>query len=63
MSPKLTETFTSNATPGFCPYCGSILPMLRQSGNVTCYTCKHEYDKPDGKLAYKKVSFINSSMI
>ncbi|GJQ68884.1 hypothetical protein Trydic_g6079 [Trypoxylus dichotomus] len=29
--------------PGFCSDCGSILPLLRERGNVTCYTCAKEY--------------------
>ncbi|XP_014275304.1 DNA-directed RNA polymerase I subunit RPA12 [Halyomorpha halys] len=28
--------------PGFCPDCGSILPLLEESGTVKCYTCKRE---------------------
>ncbi|KAJ6646126.1 DNA-directed RNA polymerase I subunit RPA12 [Pseudolycoriella hygida] len=27
-------------TPGFCSDCGSILPLLRSTGDVACYTCK-----------------------
>ncbi|OXU31884.1 DNA-directed RNA polymerase I subunit RPA12 [Nasonia vitripennis] len=27
-------------TPGFCPDCGSILPLLGDRGGVTCYACK-----------------------
>ncbi|XP_055322226.1 DNA-directed RNA polymerase I subunit RPA12 [Sitodiplosis mosellana] len=30
-------------TPGFCPNCGSILPYLRTTGNVKCYTCLHDW--------------------
>ncbi|KYN31246.1 DNA-directed RNA polymerase I subunit RPA12 [Trachymyrmex septentrionalis] len=30
--------------PGFCPDCGSILPLLGEKGGVTCYTCKREWD-------------------
>ncbi|KAL6261066.1 DNA-directed RNA polymerase I subunit RPA12 [Pogonomyrmex barbatus] len=29
--------------PGFCPDCGSILPLLGKRGEVTCYTCKREW--------------------
>lgn len=29
--------------PGFCPDCGSILPLLGEKGGVTCYTCKREW--------------------
>lgn len=34
-------------TPGFCPNCGSILPLLSISGPVTCYTCQLDYP-PEG---------------
>ncbi|XP_018407184.1 PREDICTED: DNA-directed RNA polymerase I subunit RPA12 [Cyphomyrmex costatus] len=30
--------------PGFCPDCGSILPLLGERGGVKCYTCKREWD-------------------
>ncbi|XP_024881322.1 DNA-directed RNA polymerase I subunit RPA12-like [Temnothorax curvispinosus] len=30
--------------PGFCPDCGSVLPLLDERGGVTCYTCKREWD-------------------
>ncbi|XP_011864441.1 PREDICTED: DNA-directed RNA polymerase I subunit RPA12 [Vollenhovia emeryi] len=30
--------------PGFCPDCGSILPLLSESGTVACYTCKREWN-------------------
>lgn len=29
--------------PGFCPDCGSVLPLLGERGGVTCYTCKREW--------------------
>uniref|UniRef100_A0A6M2DL55 DNA-directed RNA polymerase subunit n=1 Tax=Xenopsylla cheopis TaxID=163159 RepID=A0A6M2DL55_XENCH len=32
-----------NTTPGFCSDCGSILPLLRDSGKVTCYLCNRQY--------------------
>ncbi|XP_034243324.1 DNA-directed RNA polymerase I subunit RPA12-like [Thrips palmi] len=28
---------------GFCPDCGSVLPLLQGIGGVTCYTCKHVF--------------------
>ncbi|XP_026271495.1 DNA-directed RNA polymerase I subunit RPA12 [Frankliniella occidentalis] len=28
---------------GFCPDCGSVLPLLQGVGGVRCYTCKHEF--------------------
>jgi len=30
--------------PGFCPDCGSILPLLGEKGGVICYTCKREWN-------------------
>lgn len=33
----MEDTFT--AAPGFCSDCGSILPLLREKGNVSCYAC------------------------
>lgn len=30
-------------TPGFCPDCGSILPNLKDTGDVECYNCKHKF--------------------
>ncbi|XP_058463916.1 DNA-directed RNA polymerase I subunit RPA12 [Malaya genurostris] len=37
--------FNSSITPGFCPDCGSILPLLRMTGNVTCYNCHKSYNE------------------
>lgn len=36
---------------GFCPDCGSVLPLLRGVGGVQCYTCKHEFG-PNGNITY-----------
>lgn len=41
-----SETF--KCVPGFCNDCGSILPLLEPTGNVTCYTCKKVFG-PEGK--------------
>ncbi|XP_071579291.1 DNA-directed RNA polymerase I subunit RPA12 [Temnothorax nylanderi] len=41
--------------PGFCPDCGSVLPLLDERGGVTCYTCKREWDSEvfgDMKMAH-----------
>ncbi|XP_067625044.1 DNA-directed RNA polymerase I subunit RPA12 [Eurosta solidaginis] len=35
------ETF--NSEPGFCPVCGSILPLMNTVGNVVCYNCRKEF--------------------
>uniref|UniRef100_A0A182QE25 DNA-directed RNA polymerase subunit n=1 Tax=Anopheles farauti TaxID=69004 RepID=A0A182QE25_9DIPT len=32
--------------PGFCPDCGSILPLLKMYNKVTCYVCRNEFDSP-----------------
>lgn len=29
--------------PGFCPDCGSILPLLGDKGGVKCYACEKEW--------------------
>jgi hypothetical protein len=34
--------------PGFCPRCGTILPMLGSEGDVRCYNCKQTFG-PEGK--------------
>jgi len=34
--------------PGFCPQCGTILPMLGSEGDVRCYNCKQIFG-PEGK--------------
>lgn len=38
-------------TPGFCPNCGSILPYLRATGNVKCYTCLKDWP-PEGEFVF-----------
>lgn len=43
-----------STTSGFCADCGSILPLMKQKGNVKCYTCPSEYSA-DGKLLKTKV--------
>ncbi|GLV34045.1 RNA polymerase I subunit H [Carabus blaptoides fortunei] len=37
-----SEAFST--VPGFCPDCGAILPLLREKGNVTCYTCCRQFE-------------------
>lgn len=37
------ETF--EIVPGFCSDCGAILPLLRRTGNVNCYTCSRIFDE------------------
>lgn len=37
-------------TPGFCPNCGSILPLLSHMGDIQCYTCRKSYPA-EGTLA------------
>ncbi|GAB0092790.1 DNA-directed RNA polymerase subunit [Sergentomyia squamirostris] len=31
----------TQGNPGFCPVCGSILPLLKASGDIECYACKN----------------------
>lgn len=44
------------STPGFCSDCGSILPLLGDKGNVTCYACKRVWG-PEG-IYYLLFKFI-----
>ncbi|XP_015595113.1 DNA-directed RNA polymerase I subunit RPA12 [Cephus cinctus] len=37
-----TVSFTT--APGFCPDCGSILPLLGDQGGVTCYSCRRTWN-------------------
>lgn len=37
-----TDTSFKTA-PGFCPDCGSILPLLEVKGGVTCYACRRNW--------------------
>ncbi|GLH00691.1 hypothetical protein R5R35_014631 [Gryllus longicercus] len=47
--------------PGFCPCCGAILPDLKLSGGVTCYTCAKPYG-PEvfGRMEMKYTIHFNS---
>jgi len=31
------------SAPGFCPDCGSILPLLGEEDSVICYACKRKW--------------------
>lgn len=33
---------------GFCPHCGTILPLIGEAGGVTCYLCQNSYG-PEGE--------------
>lgn len=46
---KSTGFFIS--TPGFCSDCGSILPLLEETGNVECYACKKVWG-PEGSYSF-----------
>lgn len=54
MEQNSTVSFIS--TPGFCSDCGSILPLLGDKGNVTCYACKRIWG-PEG-IYYLFIIFI-----
>ena len=41
---------TFSNEPGFCPQCGTILPLLGPEGDVKCYNCKQTFG-PEGKEA------------
>ncbi|XP_043503482.1 DNA-directed RNA polymerase I subunit RPA12 [Polistes fuscatus] len=38
-----TNTVSFTTAPGFCPQCGSILPLLDEKGLVSCYCCKRNW--------------------
>jgi len=42
---KSSEKNTFVASPAFCHECGSILPLLREKGNVVCYRCSQQFDE------------------
>ncbi|KAG8228402.1 hypothetical protein J437_LFUL003875 [Ladona fulva] len=31
------------SAPGFCPKCGTILPSMKETGDIVCYICKQDY--------------------
>nr|CAI5861260.1 unnamed protein product [Callosobruchus analis] len=49
---------------GFCSECGSILPPLRDTGGITCYSCSSAYSINDpeviGQSAVKYTIYFNS---
>ncbi|PSN48110.1 DNA-directed RNA polymerase I subunit RPA12 [Blattella germanica] len=50
-----------SSEPGFCPKCGTILPLLTMSGNVTCYNCGKSYGPEVYQgLEYEYVIHFNS---
>ncbi|XP_012256553.2 DNA-directed RNA polymerase I subunit RPA12 [Athalia rosae] len=50
-----------NSDPGFCPDCGSILPLLGELGGVCCYGCKRAWG-PEvfGDMAISYVLHFNN---
>ncbi|KAL0127594.1 hypothetical protein PUN28_003113 [Cardiocondyla obscurior] len=49
------------AAPGFCPDCGSILPLLGEKGSVVCYTCKREWNSEVfGNMEMTHTIFFNT---
>lgn len=48
-------SFTAEA--GFCTNCGTILPILGDTGPVKCYMCKSEFG-PEGR----SVRFVQYSV-
>lgn len=56
MEQNSTVSFIS--TPGFCSDCGSILPLLGDKGNVTCYACKRVWG-PEGIYYLFKFILLN----
>jgi len=47
---KFLSMATFSNEPGFCPQCGTILPLLGSEGDVKCYNCKQTFG-PEGKEA------------
>ncbi|XP_034181716.1 RNA polymerase I subunit RpI12 isoform X2 [Osmia lignaria lignaria] len=37
------NTVSFISTPGFCSDCGSILPLLGETGDVKCYACQRTW--------------------
>ncbi|XP_059621136.1 DNA-directed RNA polymerase I subunit RPA12 [Phlebotomus argentipes] len=51
----------SKGDPGFCPVCGSILPLLDLSGNISCYTCKNSMNPESlGKMESEYTIHFNT---
>jgi hypothetical protein len=48
---------TFSNEPGFCPQCGTILPMLGSEGDVKCYNCKQTFG-PEGKESRISLQFF-----
>ncbi|XP_012281172.1 DNA-directed RNA polymerase I subunit RPA12 [Orussus abietinus] len=50
-----------NTSPGFCPDCGAILPLLGDVGGVTCYACKRKWG-PEvfGDMAMSYTLYFNA---
>ncbi|XP_011172012.1 DNA-directed RNA polymerase I subunit RPA12-like [Solenopsis invicta] len=47
--------------PGFCPDCGSILPLLGERGGIKCYTCKREWNSEVfGDMGMTHTIFFNT---
>ncbi|XP_064395733.1 DNA-directed RNA polymerase I subunit RPA12-like [Halichondria panicea] len=45
--------------PSFCPYCGTILPLPVDSGNVICKLCDYQQDAStyEGMEEYSSIKF------
>ncbi|KAJ8688377.1 hypothetical protein QAD02_024172 [Eretmocerus hayati] len=43
MNESTHDSASFTTTPGFCPDCGSILPLLGDHGGVTCYACRRKW--------------------
>ncbi|KAK5649500.1 hypothetical protein RI129_000529 [Pyrocoelia pectoralis] len=52
---NVKSKYTFVSSPNFCSDCGSILPLLQDIGNITCYRCSQHYDYRDvasGQIKY-----------
>lgn len=51
------ESGSFSTAPGFCPDCGTILPLCTDVGRVTCYACERKWDPEEG--LYFEVSSVS----
>lgn len=63
MESKMHSCFTT--VPGFCPDCGSVLPLLdKKKITVICFTCRREwssesmYSKQDTQVSIIKKKYV-----
>lgn len=50
------ESGSFSTAPGFCPDCGTILPLCTDVGRVTCYACERKWD-PEEVFGNMEISY------